>query len=404
MQEDEEIYKRALKRERASRKAAEKILESKSTELYELNKELNAKNLMLEQNFVSKERELQDLFSNLVDGYVISDLAGFILNLNQSARDIFEIKPTGSFNLFSLVSDQEKPLLNKGLETLLTNKSLSDFELKIVTSSGIVKILVINASAVKDTDDKIVALQALIRDVTSVRKLEADRESLLSKLKLQNHELEEFAHVISHDLKSPLRNLYTLNTWINESISESADPTTQEYFSLIFSTLERMDTMINDVLQFSKSDKGEMSFEDVDLNDIVSIISKQYLSNQNIDIQIDEDIPLVNGVKTKLFQVFQNLIDNAIKFNNKEQGLIRIYHEKLDKDTILIHIHDNGKGISERRHSKVFKLFETSEINKNSSGVGLAIVKKILEAHQSTIHLESKENIYTKFSFDLKLA
>jgi PAS domain S-box-containing protein len=404
MQGDEEIYKRALQRERASRKAAEKILESKSTELYELNKELNAKNLMLEQNFVSKERELQDLFSNLVDGYVISDLEGFILNLNQSAKDIFEIKPTGTFNLFSLVSDQEKPQLNKGLQTLLNNKSLSDFELNIVTPSGISKVLLINASAVKDTDENIVALQALIKDVTSVRKLEADRELLLSKLKLQNHELEEFAHVISHDLKSPLRNLYTLNTWIRDSISESSDPKNQEYFSLIFSTLERMDTMISDVLEFSKSDKGEMSFVNVDLNEILTVISKQYLSNKNIDIQIVENIPKVYGVETKLFQVFQNLIDNAIKFSNKEKGVIKIYYEQMNEEKILIHIHDNGKGISERRQSKVFKLFETSENNKNSSGVGLAIVKKILDAHQSTIQLQSEENSYTKFSFDLKMA
>ena len=108
MQGDDGIYKRALQRERTSRKAAEKILESKSTELYELNKELNAKNLMLEQNFVSKERELQDLFSNLVDGYVISDLEGFILNLNQSARDIFEIKPTGSCLLYTSPSPRDR--------------------------------------------------------------------------------------------------------------------------------------------------------------------------------------------------------------------------------------------------------------------------------------------------------
>ena len=402
MHDDKQIYERALKREKAARKAAEKILEEKSSELFELNRELNAKNLLLQQNFNSKEKELQELFQNLVEGYVISDLEGHILKMNESAKTIFDFKASKSFNLNSLVPESEISHLNKGISIILNEEALSDFELNIISLSGNEKIILLNASAIKDSKGNIVALQALIRDVTDIRKLESDRESLLTKLKLQNQELEEFAHVISHDLKSPLRNLYTLNTWIKESVSCENDPKTNEYFTLIFSTLERMDNMIHEILDFSKSDKDAMYFESVNLNNILEALTKQYKSKENIQLNIAENIPPVYGVKIKLLQVFQNLIDNAIKFNNKEKGIIKIDFKDIDQDNIRVSVHDNGRGISERQQEKVFKLFETSEKNKSSSGVGLAIVKKILEAHESEIKLESEVDIYTKFSFNLK--
>ena len=404
MQDNIGIYERALKREKAARQAAEKILEEKASELFELNRELNAKNLILQQNFTSKEKELQDLFQSLVEGYVISNLDGFILKVNDSAKDMLELKPSGSFNLNSLIANEDKSHLNQGISELLKKESLSDFELNIKTPSGNKKTIVLNASSIKDADGKVVAVQALLRDVTDIRKLESAQASLLTKLKNQNQELEEFAHVISHDLKSPLRNLYTLNTWIQESVGDEKNPKTKEYFSLIFSTLERMDNMIHEILHFSKSDKDAMEFENVDLNSILKDLHQQYTLNEHLKIEIADNFPTVYGVKVRLFQVFQNLIDNAIKFNNKEQGIIKVYYEDLDHNHVRVSVYDNGKGISKRQQEKVFKLFETSEKDKSSSGVGLAIVKKILEAHQSEIKLESEVNVYTTFTFNLRKA
>jgi len=403
MQDEKAIYERALIRERAARKSAEKILEQKATELYELNRELNAKNLILEENFATKEKELQALFKNLVEGYVITDLDGFILSLNDSARSILELKPSGTFNLHSLIAEDEMENLRLGLATLSHKESLSDFQLRITTLSGAKKIIMVNASAIKDTAGKVVALQALIRDVTEVRKLEKDREALLTRLKLQNQELEEFAHVISHDLKSPLRNLYTLSTWIQESIAtESANSHVSNNFSLIFATLERMDNMISEILQFSKSDKDAMHFEEVDVNLLLTNLKQQYKTRKKLQLDIASGIPKVYGVRVKLLQVFQNLIDNAIKFNDKGQKIVRITYEDISNDKIRVSIRDNGLGIEERHYTKVFKLFETSDLDRTSSGVGLAIVKKILDAHQSEITIESEVGEFTQFNFNLK--
>ncbi len=404
MQDDKGIYERALKREKAARQAAEKILEEKASELFELNRELNAKNLILQQNFNTKEKELQGLFQSLVEGYVISDLEGYVLKMNDSAKGIFELKPSGSFNLNSLITNKDKLHLSQGITVLLKKESLSDFELNIITPFGKEKIILLNASTIKDSNNKTVAVQALIRDVTELRKLESDRENLLTKLKHQNQELEEFAHVISHDLKSPLRNLYTLNTWIKESVDQNKDPKTKEYFSLIFSTLERMDNMIHEILDFSKSDKDAMYFENVNLNKILTELHQQYKTNENIKFHFANNFPSVYGVKMKLFQVFQNLIDNAIKFNNKAHGEIKINFKDINNEHICISVYDNGRGINERQQEKIFKLFETSEKNKSSSGVGLAIVKKILEAHQSEIKVESEVDVYTTFTFNLRKA
>ncbi len=404
MGDEKLIYERALRREKAARKAAEKILEQKSAELYQLNQELNAKNLILQQNFTTKEKELQDLAKNLVEGYVIANLDGFVLKMNDSAKDIFELESSGSFNLQSLVANDQEDHLSSGIKILLEDKALSNFELRIITPSEQAKTILINASAIKDAKGTVVALQALFRDVTEIRKLESDRELLLQKLKLQNQELEEYAHVISHDLKSPLRNLYTLNTWIKEKTQNANDPQVTEYFEMIFSTLERMDNMIVEILNFSKSDKDAMHFESVDLNVLLAEICQQYIGKSNIEIELTPDFPSVYGVKIKLFQVFQNLIDNAIKFNNKEKGQVKISHKKTDQAKTRITVWDNGKGISERQQAKVFKLFETTEKSHSSSGVGLAIVKKILDAHQSEIRLESSVDEYTQFSFELNIS
>ena len=309
MGDEKPIYERALRREKAARKAAEKILEQKSAELYQLNQELNAKNLILQQNFTTKEKELQDLAKNLVEGYVIANLDGFVLKMNDSAKDIFELESSGSFNLQSLVANDQEDHLSSGIKILLEDKALSNFELRIITPSEQAKTILINASAIKDAKGTVVALQALFRDVTEIRKLESDRELLLQKLKLQNQELEEYAHVISHDLKSPLRNLYTLNTWIKEKTQNANDPQVTEYFEMIFSTLERMDNMIVEILNFSKSDKDAMHFESVDLNVLLAEICQQYIGKSNIEIELTPDFPSVYGVKIKLFQVFQNLID-----------------------------------------------------------------------------------------------
>jgi len=402
MEVNKAIYERALKREREARKSAEKILEQKASELYDLNQELNAKNRLLEHNFATKERELQDLFKNLVEGYVISDLEGYILNMNESARDIFELKPEGSFNLNSLVTGKERQHVDDGIALLMENESLSDYELHIVTPSDKSKTIKINASVIRDADNNMVALQALIRDVTEVRELETAQQTLLSKLKLQNQELEEFAHVISHDLKSPLRNLYTLNTWIKDSVEHTEGDKVSDYFKLIFSTLERMDTMISEILQFSKSDKDEMHFTEVDLDALLKVLSQQYLTKEKVLLTIDEGFPKVHGVKVKLYQVFQNLIDNAIKFNDKTEKIVKISLEKIDDLEVTVAVLDNGRGMSTRQQAKAFKLFETSEKDSSSSGVGLAIVKKILDAHESRIEIESTVGSYTKFTFNLK--
>ena len=121
----------------------------------------------------------------------------------------------------------------------------------------------------------------------------------------------------------------------------------------------------------------------------------------HIKLNIEGKLPVINGDKTKFKQIFINLISNAVKFNDKEEGFINLSCEE-NEEFYQFSIEDNGIGVEEKYYDKIFELFQSLEKSKDSSGVGLSIVKKIVNLYQGQIWLESKPNIGTKFIFTLK--
>jgi len=226
------------------------------------------------------------------------------------------------------------------------------------------------------------------------------KQLLLNELAYQNQELSDYAHMVSHDLKSPLRSIDALTLWLKEDYSNTVDDAGKETLDLIRANVKKMDALISGILDYSTIGKGEIEFYDIDLNKLIDDIIKTTQIPSHISITTLE-LPIIKGDKYRLKQLFQNLLVNAIKYNDKEKGFIKIGVKKHDQGWCF-YVRDNGKGIDNAYFEKIFKTFIKLENNPDSSGIGLSIVKKIVELYEGEIWLESEVNSGTTFYFTLK--
>jgi signal transduction histidine kinase len=227
------------------------------------------------------------------------------------------------------------------------------------------------------------------------------RENLLAKLGHQNQELSDYAHMVSHDLKSPLRAIDTLSSWLKDDYGAALGIAGNDSIDLIRNNVEKMDTLISGILDYSTISEIKSDFYEVDTDKLVEDIIAMMLPPAHILIVRLTVLPNINGDRYRLQQLFQNLIDNAIKYNDKSQGLIEIGAED-GKDFWTFFVKDNGKGIEEVYFDKIFQTFQKLENNTQSTGIGLSIVKKIIKLYGGKIWVESEINEGTTFFFTIK--
>lgn len=400
-QDQIDILKRALAREKAARKQAEKILESKADELYVANQKLEKSYLELEAILNKTDSQLQGVFENIVDAYVIMDLMGNILKMNDAAVNLLGFDNSKvDFNLLDMAHPDEMQRVAQSFKALLINGTLTDFHLKIITQEKVKKLVHINASIIYDNGEA-VAAQGIVRDITEMNSLQIQKEKLLEKLEKSNNELQEYAHIVSHDLKSPLRSIDALVNWIKEDNQDKLDETSLQNFDLIETTLEKMEQLISDVLIYSSVGAETLEKQIVDLDALVTDLKTILFVPEHVSISVLNTLPKIEGEKVKLQQLFQNLISNAVKFIDKEVGLVEV-DVKDNGTNYQFSIKDNGIGIEEKFHNKIFKIFHSLNKSKDSTGIGLSIVKKIVDLHEGDIWLESEPNVGTTFFFTLK--
>ncbi len=227
------------------------------------------------------------------------------------------------------------------------------------------------------------------------------REKLLKNLEIQNQELNEYAHVVSHDLKSPLRNINTLINWMLEDEGINLSENSKTSLASVLFNVEKMDLTIKGILDYSSIDKLESENRDVDFNLLVSELLRTIILPENINIKIDNELPKMYGNYLRFKQLFQNLIDNAINYNDKKKGQINIGC-KYGDDEVEFYIKDNGMGISEAYFDKIFNVFTKLSSDNYSSGMGLSIAKKIVSFYGGEIWLKSTPKKGTTFFFTLQ--
>jgi two-component system, sporulation sensor kinase E len=228
----------------------------------------------------------------------------------------------------------------------------------------------------------------------------SQKEQLLLKLQYQNEQLNDYAHLVSHDLKSSIRSLSALLSWIKEDCGEKIGEESVNNLNLMEEKIEKIDKFLEDIINYSEIATTSLKSNTIDLNkNVVKIIENIHNPN-NISIIVKGNLPVLKGDARRLEQVFQNLISNAVNFNNKEVGLVEIGVEETE-DLYTFSIQDNGPGIPKEYQEKIFNTFTTLGYHEKSTGMGLSIVKRVLDLYGGEIWLESEVTRGTTFYFTI---
>jgi len=232
--------------------------------------------------------------------------------------------------------------------------------------------------------------------------LELHVKQRTAELETANKELQEFAHIVSHDLKAPLRGISRLTQWLHEDYAAALGAQGQEQLDLLGEQVKRMDTLIDGILRYSKAVHGSEREELFDLNTLVLQVIEMLMPPAHIRIQLENTLPVVHGDPVQFMQVFQNLLSNAVKFMDKPLGKITVASEDAG-DMWVFWIEDNGPGIEPRYHERIFKIFQsgTARDARESTGIGLAVVKKIVDRYGGRVWLESTPGHGSRFLFTL---
>ncbi|WP_434035532.1 sensor histidine kinase [Formosa sp. 4Alg 33] len=249
--------------------------------------------------------------------------------------------------------------------------------------------------------DGIKLVEFIDKQTKEIILMNKQREALFSELAYQNQELSDYAHMVSHDLKSPLRSIDALTAWLKEDYEVLVDANGKENLDLIRNNVEKMDLLINGILEYSTISKNKVEFYKVDVDKLYYDILDSIEIPDHISIHKNQHLPTVKGDKYRLQQLFQNLITNAITYNDKAQGSIEVGFEEQDQFW-QFYIKDNGKGIDKVYFEKIFETFKKLENRPTSTGIGLSIVKKIVLLFEGEIWLESTVGKGTTFYFTLK--
>lgn len=232
-----------------------------------------------------------------------------------------------------------------------------------------------------------------------VKERTAELKNANIEFEIANAELKEFAYIVSHDLKAPLRAIDSLTKWIAEDYKGDLDTEGQDLIQTLKNRVIIMNQLIDGILQYSRISRVNSKSETTDLNEIIQYVWTLEKPAEHFSLNIEKPLPKIFVNYNKIQELFQKIIQNAIRFNDKEKAIISINWSE-DKDYIYIDFQDNGIGIKEKNFDEIFKIFKTLEKKKykNQIGIGLTLAKRIVEIYNGEITLISKIGAGTTFT------
>ena len=248
--------------------------------------------------------------------------------------------------------------------------------------------------------DKKKYIIATIRDITQLKTLDRILLKKNEHLSEINAELERFGYVIAHDLKSPLLNIHAISKLMVRELPQEKSQSLESYLVALDECLRSMMDLIQGVSEYSKAGINETTDEEINLTQVLNEVRTLIYLPAHIQLNYSDNLPKIKGNKTKVLQVFLNLINNAIHYNDKPEGKILV---KCDEKSCnyIISVSDNGPGVPAALREKIFKLFQKGSIQKiDSQGIGLAVVQKIIEGRGGSIEGTESKLGGAKFIFN----
>lgn len=238
------------------------------------------------------------------------------------------------------------------------------------------------------------------KDITKEKQAEQDILEYAQNLERINQELDQFAYVVSHDLKAPLRAINNLSEWIEEDLGNKIDGDTRTNMDLMRGRVHRMENLINGILDYSRIGRKQATVQLVDLNELLRELVSPELLPSNFKLILPDNFPVFKTERVAIEQVFSNFVSNAIKYNTDMVPVLEIGFSE-NGNFYEFFVADNGPGIEPEYHEQVFIIFQTlqSRDKVESTGVGLAIVKKIIQEKGGKVWIESNNGKGAKFCF-----
>ena len=307
----------------------------------------------------------------------------------------------GKYVLDVMNLDKENlEIIQQQFEKRKQNKSDS-YEVEIQNFQGEKRHWLISAAPTYNEFGKIIGSVGVHLDITKQKELELQKQELVNELEDSNRGLQEYAHIVSHDLKSPLRSVTALATWLYDDYKEVLDDNGKYNLQMMMEKVEGMDKLIDGILKYSTVNSDALDNTAVDVNEVIKEISEIIYVPDHVQIKVTNTLPVIQADRTKIHQLFQNFLSNAVVNIDKEQGLVEIAC-KENKTHWEFSIKDNGVGIPKEYHEKIFKIFQSIGNKERSTGIGLSIVKKIIDRYQGKVWLKSEIGVGTTFYFTLK--
>jgi PAS domain S-box-containing protein len=357
------------------------------------------------------EEKLDAVLRAIPDDIVVIDNDLNIIWTNDTAREIFgrDIVGRKCYEVYHQKNEPCEPYPCPTIQAFQDGK-IHEYETQVTGKNGKIRYIHCIANvAIRDENGKPTGVLEICRDITKLKqaeqeleKLNRDLESVVWELRRTNKELQEFAYVTAHDLKTPLRGIGTLAEWISRDYADNLDEQGKQQVRLLVTRAKQMSALIDDILQYSRLGHGSPEKHQLDLNKVVSEIITGINPPENVQITIENELPVLMCEKTQIIQVFQNLLSNAVKYMDKPNGQIKVGCVEQD-GFWKFSIADNGPGIDGKYHKKIFKIFQTlcPRDQVDSTGIGLSIVKKIVELNAGVVWVESELGKGSIFFFTL---
>ena len=376
--------------------------------IHDITKRKQAEEALVRQSaeLLESEARMRAIVDTAVDGIIVIDERGMIDRFNAAAEKMFGYTET--------------QVLGKNVSMLMPNpfRKEHDGYINRYRETGEKKIIGIGREVVGMRKDGSVfpldlavsemdlggrrMFTGIVRDITERKHAEEQQARLLNEVEAANEELKNFAYVVSHDLKAPLRAIGSLADWLSTDYADKFDAEGKEHMRLLIGRVRRMDSLIDGILQYSRVGRVKEAIVPVDLNKLVGEVIDLLAPPENITVTVENALPTVLVEKTRIQQVLQNLLSNAIKYMDKSQGTIKIGCLATPMNWEFS-VTDNGPGIEERHFGRIFQLFQTlvPRDKVESTGVGLSLVKKIVEMYGGKVWVKSKPGEGSTFFFTL---
>lgn len=304
----------------------------------------------------------------------------------------------------SLIEEKHRNKLSELAAKCMQDKKPYAYEYPITTTTG--KKKYIKAFGELLINNGVETLFGTILDITEIHKAKQElinlNANLEQKVKERTADLESFTYSVSHDLRSPLRAIHAFSEILQEDFSSVLDKEGKRIIGVITSNVNKMSQLIDDLLQYSRLNKTQLSLSKINLNQLIEEVKKEVSASypeQTIQFQVDS-LPFINADQVLIKQVWQNLIDNAVKYSSREPVIKINIKAQQDKKWTNITITDNGVGFNEQYQHKLFDVFQRlhGQEEFSGTGVGLSIVKRIMDKHQGKITAKSTLNKGASFT------